>query len=104
MRFPPIGEEFAGELVTEEGPRDRAVSVGSKQALVQTRRESAKQLPFTNRPFGGTTKKVMAQIAERFAKIFRAIGEGFYDVERLGECQDSRESQQELLPNSMARS
>lgn len=90
--------------MTEEGPRDRAVRVRSKQALVQTRRESAKQFAFTDRPFGRATKQVVPEIAEWFAKIFRAIGEGFDDVERLRECQDSRESQQELLPNSMAGS
>jgi hypothetical protein len=90
--------------MTEEGPRDRAVSVGSKQALVQTRCESAKQLAFTNRPFGGTTKEVMPEIAEWFAEIFGPVGECFYDVERLRKCEDTRDSQQELLPNSMAGS
>jgi len=90
--------------MTEEGPRDRAVSVGSKEALVQARRESAKQLAFTHRPFGGTAKEVMPEIAEWFAKIFRPVGECFYDVERLRKCKDTRESQQELLPNSMAGS
>ena len=88
----------------EEGPRDRAVSVGSKEALVQTRGERAKQFAFAHRPFGGTTKQVMPEIAKRFAKIFRPIGKGFYYVERLGECKDTRDSQQELLPNSMTGS
>ena len=90
--------------MTEEGPRDRAVSVGSKEALVQTRCESAKQLAFTHRPFGRTTKEVMPEITEWFAEVFRPVGECFYDVEGFGECQDTRESQQELLPNSMAGS
>lgn len=88
----------------QKGPRDRAVRVGSKEALVQTRGESAKQLAFTNSPFRGTTKEVMPEIAKWFAKIFGPIGEGFDYVERLGQCKDTRESQQELLPNSMTGS
>ena len=88
----------------QKGPRDRAVRVGSKQALVQARRESAKQLAFTNGPFGGTTKQVVSEIAEWLAKIFRPGGECLYYVERLGECEDTRKSQQELLPNSMTGS
>lgn len=90
--------------MAEESPRDRAVGVGSKETLVQTRGESAKELAFTNCPFGRTTKQVMPEIAEGFAKIFRPIGECFYYVERLRKCEDTRESQQELLPNSMAGS
>ena len=90
--------------MAEEGPRDRAVSLSSKQALVQTRGEGAKELAFTNGPFGGTTKELMPEIAKWFAKIIRPVGERFYDVERLGKCEDTRESQQELLPNSMATS
>lgn len=88
----------------QKGPRDRAVSVGSKEALVQTCGESAKQLAFTNGPFRGTTKEVMPEIAKWFAKIFWSIGECFYYVERLGKCKHTRESQQELLPNSMTGS
>ena len=72
----------------QEGPRDRAVRVGSKEALVQTRGESAKQLAFANSPFGGTTKQVMSEIAEWFAKIFRPIGESLYYVERLRKRKD----------------
>ena len=88
----------------QKGPRDRAVRVGSKQALVQTRGESAKQLAFTNGPFGGTTKQVVPEIAKWLAKIFRPVGECLYYVERLGEREDTRKSQQELLPNSMTGS
>jgi hypothetical protein len=88
----------------EEGPRDRAVSVRSKQALVQTRGERAKQFTFTHSPFGRTTKQVMPEIAKWFAKIFGPIGKCLYYVERLGECKDTRDSQQELLPNSMTGS
>ena len=80
------------------------MSVGSKETLVQTRGESAKQLAFTDGPLGGATKEVMPEIAEWFAKIFRPIGESLYYVERLRKCKDTRESQQELLPNSMSGS
>jgi hypothetical protein len=86
----------------DEGPRDRAVCIRSKNALVQTRSESAKQLAFTNGPFGGATKQVMSEITEGFAEGVRSVGKGFNDVERLSEREDTRESQQELLPNSMA--
>ena len=90
--------------MAEEGPRDRAVCIRSKKALVQTCREGAKQFAFTNRPFGWTTKQVMSEIAEGFAKVLRPIGKCFYDVERLREREDTRQSQQKLLPNSMAGS
>ena len=90
--------------MTEKGPRDRAVSIGSKQALVQTRGEGAKELAFTDGPFGRTTEEVMSEITERFAKVFRPIGKCFYDIERLSECEDTSQPQQELLPNSMASS
>jgi hypothetical protein len=88
--------------MTEEGPRDRAVCMRSKKALVQTRGEGAKQFAFTNGPFGWATKQVMSEITEGFAEVFRPIGKCFYDVERLRECEDSRQSKQKLLPNSMA--
>ena len=88
----------------EEGPRDRAVCIRSKKALVQTRSEGAKQFAFPNGPFGWTTKQVMPEIAEGFAKVFRPIGECFDDVERLREGEDTRQSKQKLLPNSMAGS
>ena len=78
--------------------------VRSKEALIQTRRESAKQLAFTNGPLGWTTKQVMPEIAEWFAKIFRPVGESFYYVERLRKREDTRQSQQELLPHSMTGS
>jgi hypothetical protein len=90
--------------MTQKGPRDRAVSVGSKETLVQTCGESTKQLAFTNGPFGGTTKEVMPEITKWFAKILWPIGECFYYVERFRKCKDTRESQQELLPNSMTGS
>lgn len=90
--------------MTEEGPRDRAVCVRSKKALVQTRGKGSKQLAFTNGPLGWTAKEVMSEIAERFAKVVWPIGKCFYDVERLRECEDTSQSQQKLLPNSMAGS
>ncbi len=90
--------------MVQKGPRDRAVRVRSKKALVQTRRESTKQLSFTDGPFGGTTKQIVSEIAKWFAKIFRPVGEGFYYIERFGKRKDTRESQQELLPYSMAGS
>ena len=90
--------------MAEEGPRDRAVGLGSKQALVQTRGEGAKELAFTNGPFGGTTEEVMPKIAERFAKVLRPIGECLYDIERFRECKNTRQPQQDLLPNSVAGS
>ena len=79
--------------MTQESPRDRAVSVGSKEALVQARGESAKQLAFTNGPLGGTTKEIMPEVAKWFAKKLWPIGECFYYVERLRKCEDTRESQ-----------
>ena len=90
--------------MAQEGPRDRAVRVGSKEALVQTRGKSAKQLAFTNGPFGGSTKEVMPETAEWFAKILGPVGERLYDIERLRECKDTGQPQQELLPHSMAGS
>ena len=104
MRFPPVREYLARELMIEEGPRDRAVRIRSKKALVQTCGESAKKLAFANGPLGWTTEQVMSEIAERFAKVLRPIGKCFYNVERFRECEDTRQSQQELLPNSMAGS
>ena len=88
----------------QKRPRDRAVRIRSPEALVQARGESAKQLALTDGPFGRTTQEVMPEIAKWFAEIFWPIGECFYYVERLRKCKDTRESQQELLPNSMAGS
>ena len=66
--------------MTEEGPRDRAVRIRSKKTLVQTRGEGAKELAFTNGPFRGTTKEVMPEIAEGFAKIFWPMRSQFSGV------------------------
>ena len=88
--------------MAEKGPRDRAVCIRSKEALVQTCREGAKQFAFTNGPFRWTAKQVMSEITEGFAKVLRPISKCFYDVERLRECEDTCQSQQKLLPNSMA--
>ena len=90
--------------MAEKGPRDRAVGIGSKQALVQTRREGAKEFAFTNGPVRGTTQEIMAKITKRFAEVLRPVGECFYDVERLSESKDTRQPQQKFLPNSMTGS
>ena len=70
--------------MAKDGPRDRAVSVRSKKALVQIRRESAKQLAFTDRPFRRTTKEIVSEIAEVFPEVVGAISEGLNYVEGLG--------------------
>ena len=88
--------------MAEKGPRDRAVSIGSKQTLVQTRGESAKELALTNGPLGRTTQEIVPQIAEVFAKVLRTVSKRLEDVERLGERQDSRQSQQKFLPKAVA--
>lgn len=104
MRSPPIRENFARELVIEEGPRDRAVCIRSKKALVQTCGEGAKELAFTNRPLGWTTEQILSEVAEGFAEVLWPVGKCFYDIERFRECEDTRQSQQKLLPNSMTGS
>ena len=91
-------------MIIEESPRDRAVRIRSKKTLVQTRGKSAKELAFADGPFGGSTKQLMPEIAEGLAKVFRPVGECLNDVKRFGEREDTRQSQQELLPNSMAGS
>jgi hypothetical protein len=78
------------------------VSFRSKETLVKTCCERAKQLSFTEGPFGRTTQQIMTQITEGFAKVLWPVGEGFYDIERLGKSQDSRQPQQEFLPDSVA--
>jgi Mg2+ and Co2+ transporter CorA len=83
-------------------PRDRAVSFGSKEALVETGSECAKQLSFTDRPLRWTAQQILSKIAEVFAKILRAVSERLYDIERLSERQNSRHSQQKLLSNAVA--
>jgi hypothetical protein len=90
--------------MTEEGPRDRAVCVCSKKALVQTGGKGAKQLAFANGPLGWTAQEIVSEIAERLAEVIRPISKCFYDVERLRESEDTGQSQQKLLPNSMAGS
>ena len=77
------------------------VSFRSKEAVIQAGGEGAEQLPFTDGPFRGTTQQVMPQIAEVFAKEFRTVCKRLEDVERLGEGQDSRQSQHKFLPNAV---
>ena len=43
----------------------------------------------------------MAEIAEVFAKVFRPISKSLDDIEGLGECQYTREAQQNLLSNAV---
>jgi hypothetical protein len=88
-------------LRTKEGPRDRAVSFGSKQTLIQAGGECAKQFSFTDGPFRGTSQQIMPQIAEVFAEVFGTVSKRLEDIERLGQRQDSRQSQQKFLPNAV---
>ena len=77
------------------------MSFRSKETVIQTGGESAEQLSFADGPFRGTTQQVMPQIAEVFAKVFGAVSKRLEDVERFGERQDSRQSQQKFLPNAV---
>lgn len=77
------------------------MSFGSKEALVETSGKGAKQLTFTDSPFGRSAQQVLPQIAEVFAKILRPVSKRLYDVERLRERQDTRQPQQKLLPNAV---
>ena len=77
------------------------MSFRSKEAVIQTGDKSAEQLSFADGPFRGTTQQIMSQIAEVFAKVFGAVSKRLEDVERFGERQDSRQSQQEFLPNAV---
>jgi hypothetical protein len=77
------------------------VSFGSKETVIQTGGEGAKQLSFTDSPFRGTTEQILSQIAEVFAKVFGTISKRLEDIERLGERQDSRQAQQKFLPNAV---
>ena len=77
------------------------MSFGSKEALIQARGECAEQLSFTDGPFGRPTQQVMAEIAEMSAKVFGTVSKRLEDVERLGERQDSRQSQHQFLPNAV---
>ena len=43
----------------------------------------------------------MPEIAEVFTKVFGTVSKRLEDVERLGERQDSRQSQHKFLPNAV---
>ena len=77
------------------------MSFGSKETLIQAGGEGAEQLSFTNGPFRGAPQQIMPQIAEVFAKVLGAVSKRLEDIERLGERQDSRQSQQKFLPNAV---
>ena len=77
------------------------MSFGSKEALIQAGGECAEQLSFTDGPFRGTSQQIMPEIAEVFAKEFGTVSKCLEDVERLGERQDSRQSQHQFLPNAV---
>ena len=84
--------------MSEDGPRDRAVRVRSKEALVQVRRESAKQLPLADRPLLRATQEIVTKIAEVFSEVIGPVSEGFNYIERLGKRQEIRQTKRESLP------
>lgn len=84
--------------MAKDGPRDRAVGARSKEALVQFRRESAKQLPLADRPFGLATQEIVTEIAEVFSEVIGAVSESLNDVERLGKREEMSQAKHELLP------
>jgi len=84
--------------VSEDGPRDRAVRVRSKEALVQVRRESAEQLPLADRPLRRATQEIVTKIAEVFSEVIGPVSEGFNYIERLGKRQEIRQTKRESLP------
>lgn len=84
--------------MSEDGPRDRAVRVRSKEALVQVRRESAKQLPLADRPLRRATQEIVTKIAKVFSEVIGPVSEGFNYIERLGKRQEIRQTKRESLP------
>ena len=70
--------------MAKDGPRDRAVGAGSKEALVQIRRKSAKQLPLADGPLRVATQEILAEIAEVFSEVIGSVTESLDYVERLG--------------------
>ena len=69
--------------------------------MIQTGGEGAEQLSFTDGPFRGTTKQIVPQITEVSAKVLGTVSKSLEDVERLRQCQDSRQPQQKFLPNAV---
>ena len=84
--------------MTEERPRDRAVRVRSKEALVEVRRESAEQFPLADRPFRAAAQEIVTEIAKMFSEVIRAVSESLNYVEGLGKRQEISQAKHELLP------
>jgi hypothetical protein len=102
LSFAPVSENFTCYFVSKDGPRDRAVSVRSKEALIQIRRESSKQLPLADRPFRRATQEIVTEIAEVFPEILGTVSESLNYVERLGKREEISQPKQEPLPNSVS--
>src|SRR5207244_4535453 len=60
--------------------RDRAVSTGSEETLVQARGERGKQLPLAHAPRRGPAHHRLRPVAHRAAEEFRPVEERLYDV------------------------
>lgn len=88
--------------MSKDGPRDRAVRVRSKEALVQIRRESTEQLALADRPLRRATQEIVAEVAEVFAEILGTVSESLNYVERLGKREQISQPKQEPLPNSVS--
>jgi hypothetical protein len=88
--------------VSKDRPRDRAVGVRSKEALVQICRESTEQLALADRPLRRATKEIVAEVAEVFAEVLGTVSESLNYVERLGKREQISQPKQEPLPNSVS--
>jgi hypothetical protein len=99
----PVGEDFAGEPGPDQRPRDRAVGVGSKEALVETGRKSSEQLPLADRPIRGAAEQIVPEIAKISAEVMRPVSKSFDDVNRFRRGQDAGQPQQKPLANPVTR-
>ena len=77
------------------------MSFRSKETLIQTRGEGAKQLSFTNGPLGRPTQQIVAEIAEVFAEVLGTVSKRLYNIKRLRERQYPRQTQQKLLAKAV---
>ena len=84
--------------MAKDGPRDRAVGVRSKEALVQVCGKSAEQFPLADRPFRAATQEIVTEIAEVFSEVIGAVSESLNYVERLGKRQEISQVKYEPLP------
>ena len=84
--------------MTEERPRDRAVRVRSKEALVQVCGKSAEQFPLADRPFRAAAQEIVTEIAEVFSEVIGAVSESLDYVEWLGKRQEISQAKHEPLP------